>query len=90
MQQKREKQRVSGARAATKRSTSKEDIRTNFALPSRIDGNISGTNIAWYSTVRQKILLGPGCAPEFCLVECYSSRSNFEFSSVRYLNCILR
>jgi hypothetical protein len=59
MQQKREKQRVSGESSNEEADVKERSSRCQVALM----GNISGTNIAYYSTVRQKNLLGPLCAP---------------------------
>lgn len=52
---KKEKATKCHARVATKEADVNE----------RSMGNTSGTNILYYSTVRQKILLGLACAPEF-------------------------
>jgi hypothetical protein len=79
MLQKRKKQRVS-----SESSSEDGDVKGRYRFDkSTTMGNVSGTNIPCYSTVRQKFSMGPGRAPVFYLVECYSSRSNFEFLWVR-------
>jgi hypothetical protein len=77
MQQKKEKATSVKREPATKRPMSKTDLRVAES-PSMM-GNIFGTNIPLYSTVRQNSSLWAGRAPEFCLVECYSSRAILNF-----------